>query len=163
MKIFLAGRNVRNTNFTSSLKLTVFLLAKMHSTEDWMELRKVGLALTWVQPSLPKRLPGARTSATGGGSALEMHRPRCPGHTLSPRAPPLCSAPWVGVLCPEPPKAGTGGQGLSALLKCEIDISFQSDVTEADTPAPMSVFPPENVSCQEIYLLRVHPLRPCSE
>lgn len=54
MKIFLAGRNVRNTNFTSSLKLTVFLLAKMHNTEDWMELRKVGLALTWVQPSLPR-------------------------------------------------------------------------------------------------------------
>lgn len=92
-----------------------------------------------------------------------MPRPKCPGHALSPRALPHCSAPWVGVLCPEPPKAGAGGRGLSALLTCEISISFQSDVMEADTPAPMSVFPPENVSCQEIYLPHVHPLRSCSE
>lgn len=82
MKTFLAGRNVRNTNFS-----------KMHITEDWMELLIVGVALTWVQPSLPKHLPGASTSATGGGNSLEMHRPRCPGQALSPRALPHCSVP----------------------------------------------------------------------
>lgn len=92
VKIFLAGRNVRNTTFTSSLNGTV-LHEKMPSTEEWMELWEVGLVLTWVQPSLPKRLQGSRTSATERGGTPEMHRPKCPGCALSPRAPPIAQLP----------------------------------------------------------------------
>lgn len=81
----------------------------------------------------------------------------------TPRATPHSSAPRVGTPVPGATGAGAGGWGLLAPLKCEVHISFQSDVAEADTPASVSVSFPENISCQETYLLRIHPLRPYFE